>query len=133
MTEVVVIGAGLAGLTASIRAAERGAHVTLVCGVSPDRAQSVMAMGGMNAALDTKGEGDSVEQHFSDTMRAGCELADPEAVRRLTAAAPEIVDWLSRIGASFTRDELGRPDLRAFGGQDKVRTVYAGARTGKHR
>jgi succinate dehydrogenase / fumarate reductase flavoprotein subunit len=131
MTEIVVIGCGLAGLSAAIAGAERGAHVTLVSPMVPERSQSVMAMGGINAALDLKGEGDSCEQHFADTMRAGCFIADPGATRRLAEAAPDVIDWLSRQGVCFTRDAQGRPDQRPFGGQRKTRTCYSGARTGK--
>ena len=131
MIEIAVIGCGLAGLSAAISAAEMGAHVTLVSPMAPARSQSVMAMGGINAALDLKGEHDSCEQHFADTMRAGCSIADPEATRRLAEAAPGIIDWLSRQGVCFTRDDRGRPDQRPFGGQRKTRTCYSGARTGK--
>lgn len=131
MSEVVVVGSGLAGLSASIRAAELGQHVTLVSPMPAERSQSVMAMGGINAALDTKGQGDSCERHFADTMGAGCDLADPVAVRRLVDSAPRTLAWLSDIGVNFTRDSQGRIDLRPFGGQKKTRTAYSGARTGK--
>lgn len=131
MGEILVIGCGLAGMSAAVRAAEMGQHVTMVAPQPSERVQSVMAMGGTNAALDTKGEGDSTELHFQETMKGGCDLADPEAVRRLTTDAPAVIDWLSRIGMNFTRDANGMPDVRAFGGQSKMRTTYAGARTGK--
>lgn len=129
---VIVIGAGLAGLTAAICAAEGGAHVTIVAPQYSERAQSVMAMGGINAALDTKGEADSVEVHFKDTMRSGCYINDEAAVRRLADDAPALVEWLAgSCGVNFTRTESGQIDLRYFGGQKKARTAFAGARTGK--
>lgn len=131
MSELLVIGCGLAGLSAAIKAAENNQHVTLVSPLEPERAQSVMAMGGTNAALDTKGQSDSPEQHFTDTMVGGCNLGNPKAVKKMTAAAPDTIRWLSKIGVNFTRDENGNPDLRYFGGQKKKRTAYAGARTGK--
>lgn len=130
MNEIIVVGAGMAGMTAAIRASDN-AHIDLISPDYSERSQSVMAMGGINAALDTKGQEDSTEQHFADTMHGGCEINDVEAVSRLTGDAPKIVDWLSEIGTSFTRDENGNIDLRYFGGQKKQRTAYAGARTGK--
>ncbi|MBP3792110.1 MAG: FAD-binding protein [Methanobrevibacter sp.] len=130
MNKVIVVGAGMAGLTAAIRASDN-AEVDLISLDYSERSQSVMAMGGINAALNTKGQDDSTEQHYADTMHGGCEINDAEAVLRLTADALKIVEWLSEIGTSFTRDENGNIDLRYFGGQKKQRTAYAGARTGK--
>ena len=130
MKRIIVVGAGLAGLTAAIKASDK-AKVDLISPDYSERSQSVMAMGGINAALNTKGQNDSTDQHFADTMHGGCEINDSEAVSRLTGDAPEIVRWLSEIGTSFTRDSDGNIDLRYFGGQKKQRTAYAGARTGK--
>ncbi|GAA0389053.1 FAD-dependent oxidoreductase [Paenibacillus motobuensis] len=129
--EILVVGAGLAGMTAALKLVEYGAAVTLVSPAYSERAQSVMAMGGINAALNTKQEDDSPEQHFEDTMRGGSFINDPEAVENLVRTAPEIIRWLEELGVNFTRDEQGRVDLRNFGGQKKKRTAYAGARTGK--
>lgn len=128
MREIIVVGAGIAGLTASIKAAELGAHVSLISPDYSERSQSVMAMGGINAAL---GKNDSVGEHFTDTMNGGCEINDVKAVKRLTEDAPKIIDRLSKMGTVFTRDDEGNIDLRYFGGQKKKRTAYAGARTGK--
>ena len=130
MNNIIVVGAGMAGLTAAIKASDN-THVELISPDYSERSQSVMAMGGINAAMDTKGQDDSIEQHFEDTIRGGCEINDMEAVLRLTDDAPKIVKWLAEIGTSFTRDENGNIDLRYFGGQKKQRTAYAGARTGK--
>ena len=131
MKEVLVIGSGISGLVSAIACAENGNHVTLVSPYPSERSQSVMAAGGINAALDTKGEGDSIQRHAEDTMKGGCDIADRRAVEGLCAAAPEIVRWLESIGTVFTRDEKGRIDLRAFGGQSCRRTAYSGACTGK--
>ncbi|MBQ9025902.1 MAG: FAD-binding protein [Methanobrevibacter sp.] len=131
MVEVIVLGSGIAGLTASIHASDNGAEVSLISPDYSERSQSVMAMGGINAALNTKGENDSVNQHFTDTINGGCNLNNKKAVEMLTRDAPEIIDWLSRLGTSFTRDDAGNVDLRNFGGQKKKRTAYAGSRTGK--
>ena len=128
MSEIVVVGAGIAGLTAAIKASDMGDHVTLISPDYSERSQSVMAMGGINAAIKSN---DSAEEHYKDTMNGGCDINNAEAVFRLTSNAPEIIRWLSDIGTSFTRDGEGNVDVRYFGGQKKKRTVYAGARTGK--
>ena len=128
---VNVIGCGLAGLTASIKASSLGCSVNLISPAYSENSQSVMAMGGINAALNTKGEDDSVSNHYNDTIKGGCNINNPKAVEKLTSDAPGIVRWLEDIGMSFTRDENNNIDLRYFGGQKKARTAYADARTGK--
>ena len=130
-TDVIIVGAGIAGLTASIRASEMGADVDLISPDFSERSQSVMAMGGINASLNTKGQDDSPQQHFKDTMNSGCWINNEKAVLKLTSNTPEIIAWLEKLGTSFTRDMDGNVDLRYFGGQKKRRTAYAGARTGK--
>lgn len=131
MTEIIVVGNGLAGLSAAITAAELGAKVMLISQNPPDRSQSVMAAGGINAALNTKGEEDSVQQHYEDTLKAGCRLADSEAVKEMTDAAPEIIKKLSRMGVVFSREGKEKIDLRYFGGQKKMRTVFSKSGIGK--
>ena len=127
---VNIIGAGLAGLSAAITLAEKGISCNLVSNYPSERAQSVMAEGGINGALDTMGEGDNVENHFADTMKAGGDIADEAAVRGLTNAAPEIIRYLGRLGVPFNlKDNLIQ--LRNFGGQKKKRTAYAKSSTGK--
>lgn len=128
---IIIIGAGLAGLSATLECARAGVKSVLVSLYPSERAQSVMAEGGINAALDTKGEGDSPLEHFEDTMRAGRFLADEEAVRGMTTAAPGIVKELFELGVCFNTDPNGVPDLRSFGGQKKKRTAFAGSESGK--
>lgn len=130
MSKVHIIGAGLAGLSAAITLAEQGVSCDLISVQPSERAQSVLAEGGINAALNTMGENDTVQEHFSDTMRGGANLADPEAVRDLTAHAPEIVTRLKELGVPFHKKD-GRLVLRSFGGQKKKRTAYAKSSTGK--
>lgn len=77
---LVIVGAGLAGLSAALTAVKNGWTVKLVSSLASERAQSVMAEGGINAALNTKGEEDGPEQHYTDTLTAACGLADPNAV-----------------------------------------------------
>ena len=130
MERIKIIGAGLAGLSAAIRLAELGIHSTLISIQPSERAQSVMAEGGINAALNTMGEDDSPAQHAADTLKAGVDLADPEAVRGLAEHAPEILNWLVNLGAPLSRKK-GVVIQRNFGGQKKKRTAYAQSSTGK--
>ncbi len=127
---VNVIGAGLAGLSAAITLAEAGVRCNLISSLPSERAQSVLAEGGINAALDTMGEGDSTEEHFADTMKGGCFIESESAVRALTGNAPDVVRKLVRTGVPFM-SENGRLILRNFGGQKKKRTAYAKSSTGK--
>lgn len=131
MKNVIVIGAGLSGLTCSVKLAQHNVKVKLFSPSSSEQAQSVMAMGGINAALNTKGQNDSVKEHYTDTINGGQDINNHNAVRKLTSDAPDIIRWLSDIGCSFSRDHEGNVDLRYFGGQKKMRTAYAGAKTGK--
>jgi succinate dehydrogenase / fumarate reductase flavoprotein subunit len=130
MERLIIIGAGLAGLSAAIAAAKRGTKCILVSAQASERAQSVLAEGGINATLNTKGEHDSIHEHYLDTLNGGCFLADPNAVKGLTNAAPKIVAMLKNIGVPFNRDGVSI-DLRNFGGQKKKRTAYAKNSTGK--
>ena len=125
-----IIGAGLAGLSAALQLSRRGEACRLVSLQPSERAQSVLAEGGINAAADLMGEGDSAALHCAETLSAGVDLADPNAVRALTEAAPDIVAMLEGLGVPFQR-EKGRLVQRAFGGQSKKRTFYARASTGR--
>ena len=131
MKNILIIGSGISGLTCAIKCAEQGMHVILVSPYPSERAQSVMAAGGINAVLDTNGENDSVLCHIEDTMKGGCDIASRTAVEGLCRRAPLIIQWLEELGTVFTRDDKQRIDLRAFGGQRHKRTAYAGASTGK--
>ena len=130
MEKINIIGAGLSGLSAAIALAEAGRPCRLISAQPSERAQSVLAEGGINASLNTMGEDDTPGEHFADTMKGGAYLADPNAVAGLTARAPEIVMWLARLGAPLQR-EGGRLVQRNFGGQKKKRTAYARSSTGK--
>lgn len=110
---------------------ENGWTVKLVSSLASERAQSVMAEGGINAALNTKGEEDSPEQHYTDTLTAACGLADPNAVWGMTQAASELVRSLHHLGVQFNVTDDDELDLRNFGGQKKKRTAFAQSDTGK--
>lgn len=128
---LLIVGAGLAGLSTAWTAAEQGQQAILVSAQPSERAQSVMAEGGINAALDTKGEGDTPQQHEADTLRAACGLANPQAVHGLTQAAPQLVRQLDALGVQFNRTKQDDIDVRAFGGQKNKRTAFAQSDTGK--
>ena len=128
MKRVLIIGSGLSGLSCAIELAEKGFHSILVSPYPSERAQSVMAAGGINAAI---GDDDSPERHTEDTLKSGGDIAGREVVEGLCAAAPDIIRWLEALGVVFSRDENGKVALRAFGGQSRNRTAYAGASTGK--
>lgn len=125
-----IIGAGLAGLSAAIDLAGEGISCRLISLKPSERAQSVMAEGGINAALDTMGEGDTTLLHYKETLKGGVYLADEAAVKGLIDNAPEIVNELLRLGVPFDKKD-GKLVLRAFGGQKKRRTAYAMSSTGK--
>ena len=131
MKKILIIGSGISGLVCAIKCAEAGHHAILASPFQSERSQSVMAAGGINAAIDTKGENDSPECHIEDTIRGGCDIASRSAVEGLCKSAPEIIGWLESIGTVFTRNKNQQIDLRAFGGQTHKRTAYAGASTGK--
>lgn len=128
---IAVIGGGLAGLMAALKIVDAGLSVDLFSLVPVKRSHSACAQGGINAALDTKGEGDSIDEHFDDTIYGGDFLANQHQVRGMIEAAPRIVHMFDRMGVMFNRTPEGLLDLRRFGGTQKRRTAFAGATTGQ--
>jgi len=129
--KIIVIGGGLAGLSAAIKIAEMGGQVELFSIVPVKRSHSVCAQGGINAAKNLKGEGDSTWQHFDDTVYGGDFLANQPPVKAMCHAAPAIIDLLDRMGVTFNRTPEGLLDFRRFGGTLYNRTAFAGATTGQ--
>ncbi|WP_335872955.1 succinate dehydrogenase flavoprotein subunit [Bacillus sp. 2205SS5-2] len=129
--KVIVVGGGLAGLMATIKAAEAGTPVELFSLVPVKRSHSVCAQGGINGAVNTKGEGDSPWEHFDDTVYGGDFLANQPPVKAMTEAAPGIIHLLDRMGVMFNRTPEGLLDFRRFGGTQHHRTAFAGATTGQ--
>ena len=127
---ITMIGAGLAGLSAAVKLAEQNTDCRLVSAQISERAQSVLAEGGINAALDVMGEQDTAAEHYSDTMKGGVYLADPAAVEGLTGHAPEIVRHLAELGVPFSMNG-DHMIQRNFGGQKKKRTAFCKSSTGK--
>ena len=129
--KIIVVGGGLAGLMATIRVAEAGVPVDLFSIVPVKRSHSVCAQGGINAAKNQKGEGDTTWKHFDDTIYGGDFLANQPLVKRMCEAAPGIIDLLDRMGVMFNRTPEGLLDYRRFGGTLYHRTAFAGATTGQ--
>jgi L-aspartate oxidase len=122
-TDVLVLGAGLAGLYAALHAARQGASVTLATKGSLQASNSYMAQGGVAAAV---GGDDSFERHAADTIAVGRGLCDPEAVRVLAGEGPSRIDDLERMGVRFDRDADGRHRLGREGGHTRRRILHAG-------
>ncbi|GAB3685836.1 FAD-binding protein [Salinarchaeum chitinilyticum] len=127
--DVIVVGAGGAGLRAAIAAHEEGADVAMVSKLHPVRSHTGAAEGGINAALR---EGDDWELHAYDTMKGSDYLGDAAAVETLAQDAPQEVIDLEHWGMPFSREEDGTVSQRPFGGLSFARTTYAGAETGHH-
>ncbi len=126
--DVVVVGAGLAGMRAALEAARSGADVAVVSKVHPVRSHSNAAQGGINAAI---GEGDSWESHAFDTVKGADYLADQDAVEVMCEEAPTDVIEFEHMGVIFYRDAEGKLGTRAFGGASQARTYFVGDITGQ--
>ena len=130
-TSVLVIGTGAAGLRAAIELAESGHQVLCVGKRRRDDAHTVLAAGGINAALGTMDPEDSWQQHAADTIAEAYHLADPRVVELLAREAPAAIDDLVRYGAAFAREADGRLSQRYFGAHSYRRTCFAGDYTGR--
>jgi succinate dehydrogenase / fumarate reductase flavoprotein subunit len=128
---IIIVGGGLAGLSAAIKVAEMGAEVNLFSIVPVKRSHSVCAQGGINVAKNLKGEGDSTWLHFDDSVYGGDFLADQPPVKAMCEMGPAIIDLLDRMGVPFNRTPEGQLDFRRFGGTLFQRTAFAGATTGQ--
>lgn len=129
--KIIIVGGGLGGLMSAVKATEAGVEVELFSVVPVKRSHSVCAQGGINGAVNTKGEGDSPWEHFDDTVYGGDFLANQPPVKAMCEAAPGIIHLLDRMGVMFNRTPEGLLDFRRFGGTKYHRTAYAGATTGQ--
>lgn len=129
--EVIVVGGGLAGLSVAMRLAENGCFVKIVSVTKVKRSHSVCAQGGINAALNLKGEEDSPLIHVYDTLKGGDFLANQPPVLEMCLSAPGIIQMMDRFGCPFNRTPTGHLDVRRFGGTLYHRTVFCGATTGQ--
>jgi succinate dehydrogenase / fumarate reductase, flavoprotein subunit len=130
-TKIAVVGGGLAGLATVMKIAEAGYAVDLFSIVPVKRSHSVCAQGGINGAVNTKGEGDSTWEHFDDTVYGGDFLADQPPAKAMCEMAPSIIYLFDRMGVPFSRTNEGLLDFRRFGGTKHHRTAFAGASTGQ--
>jgi len=129
--KVIIVGGGLAGLMATIKLAEAGYTVDLFSIVPVKRSHSACAQGGMNAAVNTQGEGDSPQIHFEETIHGGDYLANQTLVKGMCEKAPGYIYMLDRMGVPFNRTAEGVLDFRRFGGTKFKRTAFSGATTGQ--
>ncbi|MBA3321829.1 MAG: succinate dehydrogenase flavoprotein subunit [Pyrinomonadaceae bacterium] len=128
---IAIVGGGLAGLAAAMKIAEGGHQVDLFSVVPVKRSHSVCAQGGINGAVNTKGEGDSTWEHFDDTVYGGDFLANQPPAKAMCEMAPAIIYLFDRMGVPFSRTKEGLLDFRRFGGTKHHRTAFAGASTGQ--
>jgi succinate dehydrogenase / fumarate reductase flavoprotein subunit len=131
-SRVLVIGGGLAGLSATMRLAELGVHVDIVSLVPVKRSHSVCAQGGINSVnAVTRQQGDNEYKHLDDTVYGGDFLQHQPPVKEMADWAPRIIDLMDRLGVPFNRTPEGFRDQRRFGGTLYKRTSFAGATTGQ--
>ncbi|WP_297503610.1 FAD-binding protein, partial [Thermococcus sp.] len=119
-TDVLIIGAGGAGLCAALAAKDAGVDVKVLTKEYPTRSQTCMAQGGMNAALANVSD-DSIEAHIANTLKSAHGEADEEAVRYMCSEAPNAVAWLDSIGVCFSRTKDGKIAQRTLGGASAPR------------
>ena len=127
--DVLVIGAGLAGMRAALAAHEQGATVAILTKVHPVRSHSNAAQGGINAALTDRG--DKWEDHAFETVKGSDYLGDQDAVEVLAQEAGQDIIALEHMGVIFNRNEEGRLGTRRFGGQKRARTFFVSDFTGQ--
>lgn len=129
--EVIVVGGGLAGLACAMKLAEKDCFVKLISVTKVRRSHSVCAQGGINVAVNLKGEDDSPLIHAYDTIKGGDFLANQPPILEMCLAAPGILRMMDRIGCPFNRTPEGHVDFRRFGGTLYHRTAFCGASTGQ--
>lgn len=131
ISNVLVIGSGGAGLRAAIEAKKSGVEVTVIGKRIKEDVHTVLAAGGINAALGNVDPDDSWKQHFADTMIEGYMLSEPRMVELMAKEAPELVKEIDSWGANFAKLENGKIDQRFFGAHTHRRTCYSGDYTGR--
>ncbi len=127
--DVLVVGAGLAGMRAAIAARAGGSDAAIISKVHPVRSHSNAAQGGINAALTDRG--DEWEDHAYDTIKGSDFLGDQDAIEVMCRSAGQSLIDMEHMGVTFNRDDEGRLGTRAFGGQRRARTFFVGDFTGQ--
>ena len=128
MIDVLIIGSGIAGLTAALNASKNNARVLVVSKTYPTHSQSVQAQGGINAVLYE--DDDSVDIHVEDTYKASHKLSNKDNINLMCKGAKDTIHWLDSIGVPFNRDKDDKIAQRKFGGTKKIRTCYSSDYTG---
>ncbi len=127
--DVLIVGAGLAGMRAALAAFQSGANTGIISKVHPVRSHSNAAQGGVNAALVDRG--DSWEEHAYDTVKGSDYLGDQDAIELMCKVAGEELISMEHMGVIFNRDDEGHLGTRAFGGQRRARTFFVADFTGQ--
>jgi succinate dehydrogenase / fumarate reductase flavoprotein subunit len=128
MIDVLIIGSGIAGLTAALNAKKNNSNVLVISKTYPTHSQSVQAQGGINAVLYEND--DSVETHIEDTYKGSCKLANKDNIKFMCENAKDTIYWLDSIGVPFNRTSVNKIAQRKFGGTKKIRTCYSSDYTG---
>ena len=129
--DVLIVGAGLAGMRAGIESFRNGVDVAIITKVHPVRSHSNAAQGGINAAMGGEGSDDSWEIHAYDTVKGSDWLGDQDAIEIMAREAPQDIYELEHMGVIFARDEYGRLTTRNFGGASRQRTFFVADITGQ--
>ncbi|MCH8283176.1 MAG: FAD-binding protein [Chloroflexi bacterium] len=129
--DVLIVGAGLAGMRAGIESFRNGVDVAIITKVHPVRSHSNAAQGGINAAMGGEGSDDSWEIHAYDTVKGSDWLGDQDAIEIMAREAPQDIYELEHMGVIFARDEYGRLSTRNFGGASRQRTFFVADITGQ--
>src|SRR5260370_34720006 len=124
--KIAIVGGGLAGLAAAMKIAEVGHAVDLFSVVPVKRSHSVCAQGGINGAVNTKGEGDSTWEDFDDTVDGGDFLANQPPAKAMCEMALAIIYLFDRMGVPFSRTKKGLLDFRRFVGNTHQHTAFGG-------
>ena len=131
ISNVLIIGSGGSGLRAAIEAKKSGVEVTVIGKRQKEDVHTVLAAGGINAALGNVDEQDSWQQHYADTMIEGYGLSEPRMVELMAKESPTLVKEIDEWGANFAKLENGKLDQRFFGAHTYRRTCYSGDYTGR--
>lgn len=131
ISNVLIIGSGGSGLRAAIEAKKAGVEVTVIGKRQKEDVHTVLAAGGINAALGNVDPEDSWQQHYADTMLEGYELSEPRMVELMAKESPELVKEIDEWGANFAKLDNGKLDQRFFGAHTHRRTCYSGDYTGR--
>lgn len=129
-SNIVIVGSGVSGMSAAIKAAQKGIPVTLISNAGLSGSSSLLDKDGLNAVMPWKNDGDSTESHFEESITASQFLARQDFVHHMCEEAPRFVSYLERIGLLFSRSKTGAPLFKKLSGHDYARTLFCEERTG---